>query len=85
MSIVPNGSIIQKIKHRMANRVDPEMAHYEPSHQDLHCLERVYVDLKELRAHFITPNLFSFFFFYSIVNINPSPAEPGYVLPLQIV
>ena len=30
-----------KIKNRMANSVDPdEMAHYESSHQDLHCLHR---------------------------------------------
>ena len=28
----------------MANSVDPdEMAHYEPSHQDLHCLQRFLV------------------------------------------
>ena len=27
--------------NRMANNVDPdEMAHYEPSHLDLHCLQR---------------------------------------------
>ena len=27
--------------NRMANSVDPdEMAHYEPSHLDLHCLQR---------------------------------------------
>ena len=27
--------------NRMANIVDPdEMAHYEPSHLDLHCLQR---------------------------------------------
>ena len=27
--------------HRMANNVDPdEMAYYEPSHQDLHCLQK---------------------------------------------
>ena len=30
-----------KIKNRMANSEDPdEMAHNEPSHQDLHCLQR---------------------------------------------
>ena len=30
-----------KIKSRMANSVDPdETAHYEPSHQDIHCLHR---------------------------------------------
>ena len=30
-----------KNRNRMANNVDPdEMAHYEPSHQDLHCLQR---------------------------------------------
>ena len=30
-----------KKKKRMANSVDPdEMAHYEPSHLDLHCLHR---------------------------------------------
>ena len=30
-----------KIKNRMANSVDTdEMAHYEPSHLDLHCLQR---------------------------------------------
>ena len=30
-----------KIKNRMADSVDPdEMAHYEPSHLDLHCLYR---------------------------------------------
>ena len=28
-------------KNRMANSVDPdETAHYEPSYQDLHCLQR---------------------------------------------
>ena len=31
----------RKIVNRMANGVDPdEMARYEPSHQDLHCLLR---------------------------------------------
>ena len=30
-----------KIKHRMANSIDPdETARYKPSHQDLHCLHR---------------------------------------------
>ena len=30
-----------KIKTRLANSVDPdETAHYEPSHLDLHCLQR---------------------------------------------
>ena len=30
-----------KTKNRMTNSVDPdEMAHYEPSHLDLHCLQR---------------------------------------------
>ena len=30
-----------KIKNIMANSVDPdEMAHYEPSHLELHCLQR---------------------------------------------
>ena len=29
-----------KIKDRMSSSVDPdEMAHYEPSHQGLHCLQ----------------------------------------------
>ena len=33
--------IKSKIKNRKANRVDPdEMARYEPSHLDLHCLHR---------------------------------------------
>ena len=32
---------MHKIKIRMANSVDPdEMAHYKPSHLDLHCLRR---------------------------------------------
>ena len=31
-----------KNKNWMANSVDPdEMAHYEPSHQDLHCLQKM--------------------------------------------
>ena len=31
-----------KNQNRMANSVDPDgTAHYEPSHQDLHCLHRV--------------------------------------------
>ena len=31
-------------QNRMANSVDPdETAHYEPSHQDLHCLHRFLV------------------------------------------
>ena len=30
-----------KINNRIANSVDPdEMAHYEPSHLDLHCLQK---------------------------------------------
>ena len=30
-----------KINHRIANSVDPdETARYEPSHLDLHCLQR---------------------------------------------
>ena len=31
----------KKTKNRMANSVDPdEMAHYEPSHLDLHCMHK---------------------------------------------
>ena len=31
-----------KNQNRMANSVDPDvMAHYEPSHQDLHCLQKL--------------------------------------------
>ena len=33
--------VLVKNNNRMANSVDPdEMAHYEPSHLDLHCLQR---------------------------------------------
>ena len=40
MSIVANRDVSQN-KNRMANNVNPdETAHYEPSHQDLHCLRR---------------------------------------------
>ena len=36
-----NRDIHQKINNRMANNVEPdEMAHYEPSYLDLHCLQR---------------------------------------------
>ena len=42
MSIVAN--IDANHHNRMANSVDPdEMAHYEPSHQDLHYLQRYLV------------------------------------------
>ena len=35
-----------KNQNRMANSVDPdEMAHYEPSHQDLHCLHSIWFSL----------------------------------------
>ena len=35
-----------KISNRMANSVDPdEMAHYKPSHLDLHCLQRYLYNL----------------------------------------
>ena len=45
-TIVPNRFVSQKQKqngkNRMANSVDPdEMAHNEPSHQDLHCLHKI--------------------------------------------
>ena len=33
--------VLVRNQHRMANSVDPnETARYEPSHQDLHCLQR---------------------------------------------
>ena len=35
-SIIANG-VFDKIKNRMANSVDPD---YEPSHLDLHCLQK---------------------------------------------
>ena len=36
-----NNKQTKKKKNRMENSVDPdEMAHYEPSHLDLHCLQR---------------------------------------------
>ena len=39
MSILVNMGFSKAIKLRLANSVDPdEMAHYEPSHLDLHCL-----------------------------------------------
>ena len=40
MSIIAKRGLV-KVKSRMANSVDhDEMAHYEPSHLDLHCLQR---------------------------------------------
>ena len=34
-------SLYAKLKYRMSNSVDPdEMAHYEPSHLDLCCLQK---------------------------------------------
>ena len=34
-------AVLVKNQNRMANRVDPdETAHDEPSHQDLHCLQK---------------------------------------------
>ena len=33
--------VLSKINNRMVNSVDPDgMAHYEPSHLDLHCFQR---------------------------------------------
>ena len=41
MSTVANGAPLQKTKTRMANSVHPdETALSEPSHLDLHCLQR---------------------------------------------
>ena len=44
-----------KIKNRMADSVDPdEMAHYEPSYQDLHSLQRYLywsAEMKDLRQY----------------------------------
>ena len=38
----------------MANSVDPnEMAHYEPSHQDLHCSQKKYFGLQ---AEMVNPS-----------------------------
>ena len=43
-----------KIRTRVSNSVDPdEMAHYEPSHQDLHCLQSIWSSgLKRLKEQF---------------------------------
>ena len=52
-SISANSSFSQKPNNGMANRVDPdERARYEPSHLDLHCLQRYMywsVEIKGLR------------------------------------
>ena len=50
--IIPSLNLVRTIasfkvfsqnKNRMANSVDPdETAHYEPSHQDLHCLQKLF-------------------------------------------
>ena len=43
--------VIQKIQNRMANSIDSdEMAHYEPSHLVLHCLQRYNVYVLLCRA-----------------------------------
>ena len=43
MSIMANRDVSQN-QNRMANSVDPdETAHYEPSHQDLHCLHEYFI------------------------------------------
>ena len=40
-SIVANRDITQNINNRTANSVDPDVTvHYEPSHLDLHCLQK---------------------------------------------
>ena len=50
-SVFANKGVSQKIKNRMANSVDPdEMAHYEPSHLNLHCLQRCLVWFKGLKG-----------------------------------
>ena len=55
-SIVANRGLV-KINNRIANSVDPdETAHYEPSHLDLHCLQRYLywsVEMKGLRDRFL--------------------------------
>ena len=58
----------------MTNRVDPnETARYEPSHQDLHCLQRyVFWSARSLKNIKITPDIdlgFMFFFFFFFFRI----------------
>ena len=59
MSFIANGVSV-KNKNRMENGIDPdEIAHYESSHLDLHCLQRYLVwsaelkGLTECEVHFI--------------------------------
>ena len=59
MSFIANGVSV-KNKNRMENGIDPdEIAHYESSHLDLHCLQRCLVwsaelkGLTECEVHFI--------------------------------
>ena len=50
-----------KNQNRMANSVEPdEMAHYEPSHQDLNCLQKHCFSLQGRKgsgAYFVGANL----------------------------
>ena len=44
----------QKVNNRKANSVDPdEMAHYEPSHQDLYCFQKVVLVCRAERVKYL--------------------------------
>ena len=69
-------TIINWDRQALANSVDPDqMPQNAASDQGLHCLpyiQQYYSHIKWILG-------------WTISNFNPSPAEPGYVLPLQTV